>query len=234
MKKTLIISGSNSELAIGVINNLLKKYEIVLIYHSKKPKFHNSLNITKIKHSIKDEVEDLYKKVKKKTKNIHGIIHFNGVHNFKTLKSLNKEDFSNTYEINCLTFIKLVKLSYFFNKIKSILTISSVSSKMGNKGISLYSSSKAALNNLVKSASLELAAKNIRVNNIILGHIERGMGKKTQNYLTREQLTSLKNRHPLGFGKVEDLFYALDFLLDTKKSRWITGSELVLDGGYLA
>ena len=39
MKKTLIISGSNSELAIGVINNLLKKYEIVLIYHSKKPKF---------------------------------------------------------------------------------------------------------------------------------------------------------------------------------------------------
>ena len=234
MKKTLIISGSNSELAIGVINNLLKKYEIILIYHSKKPKFDNSLNITKIKHSIKDEVEDLYKKVKKKTKNVHGIIHFNGIHNFKTLKSSNKEDFSNTFEINCLTFIKLVKLSYFFNKIKSILTISSVSSKMGNKGISLYSSSKAALNNLVKSASLELAGKKIRVNNIILGHIERGMGKKTQNYLTREQLISLKNRHPLGFGKVEDLFYALDFLLDTKKSRWITGSELVLDGGYLA
>ena len=234
MKKTLIISGSNSELAIGVINNLLKKYEIILIYHSKKPKFDNSLNITKIKHSIKDEVEDLYKKVKKKTKNIHGIIHFNGIHNFQTLKSVNKQDFSNTFEINCLTFIKLVKLSYFFNKIKSILTISSASSKMGNKGISLYSSSKAALNNLVKSASLELAGKNIRVNNIILGHIERGMGKKTQNYLTREQLISLKNRHPLGFGKVEDLFYALDFLLDTKKSRWITGSELVLDGGYLA
>ena len=234
MKKTLIISGSNSELAIGVINNLLKKYEIILIYHSKKPKFDNSLNITKIKHSIKDEVEDLYKKVKKKTKNVHGIIHFNGIHNFKTLKSSNKEDFSNTFEINCLTFIKLVKLSYFFNKIKSILTISSASSKMGNKGISLYSSSKAALNNLVKSASLELAGKKIRVNNIILGHIERGMGKKTQNYLTREQLISLKNRHPLGFGKVEDLFYALDFLLDTKKSRWITGSELVLDGGYLA
>ena len=174
------------------------------------------------------------KKLKKKTKNIHGIIHFNGIHNFKTLKSLNKEDFSNTFEINCLTFIKLVKLSYFFNKIKSILTISSVSSKMGNKGISLYSSSKAALNNLVKSASLELAGKNIRVNNIILGHIEKGMSKKTQNYLTKEQLTNLRNRHPLGFGKVEDLFYALDFLLDSKKSRWITGSELVLDGGYLA
>ena len=234
MKKTLIISGSNSELASGVINNLLKKYQIILIYHSETPKFYNSSNITKIRHSIKDEVADLYKKVKKKTKNIHGIIHFNGVHNFKTLKSLNRKDFSTTFEINCLTFIKLIKLSYYFDKIKSILTISSVSSKMGNKGISLYSSSKAALNNLIKSASLELAGKNVRVNNIILGHIERGMGKKTQNYLTKEQLENLRNRHPLGFGKVEDLFYALDFLLDSKKSRWITGSELVLDGGYLA
>ena len=234
MKKTLIISGSNSELASGVIKNLLKKYQIILIYHSKKPKFNDSSNLTKIRHSLKDEVDDLFKKIKRKTKEIHGIIHFNGVHNFKTLKSLNKKDFSNTFEINCLTFIKLIKLSYYFDKIQSILTISSVSSKMGNKGISLYSSSKAALNNLIKSASLELAGRNVRVNNIVLGHIDKGLGKKTQNYLTREQLENLRNRHPLGFGKVEDLFYALDFLLDSKKSRWMTGSELVLDGGYLA
>ena len=60
------------------------------------------------------------------------------------------------------------------------------------------------------------------------------MGKKTQDYLNEKQLQDLKNNHPLGFGKVEDLFYVLDFLLDTKKSRWITGSELVVDGGYLA
>ena len=59
------------------------------------------------------------------------------------------------------------------------------------------------------------------------------MGKKTQTYLNESQLNELKEKHPLGFGKVEDLYYALDFLLDTKKSRWITGSELVLDGGYL-
>ena len=79
-----------------------------------------------------------------------------------------------------------------------------------------------------------ISRKNIRVNNIILGHIEKGMGKKTQNYLNEKQLQELKNSHPLGFGKVEDLFYTLDFLLDSKKSRWITGSELVLDGGCLA
>ena len=105
--------------------------------------------------------------------------HFNGLHNFKTLKSVEKKKiFNQTFEVNCLTFIKLIKLAYYFDKINSILSISSVSSKNGNKGISLYSSSKAALNNLVKSASLELAKKNVRVNTIILGHIEKGMGKK--------------------------------------------------------
>lgn len=235
MKKSIIISGSNSELAKGVADKLKKKYNLIFLNHSKKNKNEKKLeNIIKIKHSLEDSVDYLYKKIKNKSKNVHAIIHFNGVHKFKTLKSINRNDFNDIFEINCLTFIKLVKLSYHLDKIQTILSISSVSSKTGNKGISLYSSSKAALNNLIKSASLELAGKNIRVNNIILGHIESGMGKKTQDYLNEQQLKNLKNRHPLGFGKADDLFYTLDFLLDSKKSRWITGSELVLDGGYLA
>lgn len=231
MKKTLIISGSNSELAKDIVKKLEKKYKLIFLYHSKKPK---NKNIISIKHSIDDDVENVFKAISKKSVNIHGIVHFNGLHNFKTLRSIEKKDFIQTFEVNCFTFIKLIRLAYYFENIQSILSISSVSSKNGNKGISLYSSSKAALNNLVKSASLELAKKNIRVNTIILGHIEKGMGKKTQDYLNERQLQDLKNSHPLGFGKVEDLFYVLDFLLNTKKSRWITGSELVVDGGYLA
>ena len=234
MKKFLIISGSNSELANDIAKKLEKKYQLIFLYHSQKPKNQNLKNVIKIKHSLNDKVENLYKKISNISNNIHGILHFNGIHNFKTFKSITKNDFSEVYEVNCLTFIKLIKLSYYCENIKSILSVSSVSSKKGNKGISLYSSSKAALNNLIKSASLELAKKNIRVNTIILGHIEKGMGKDTQNYLNDLQLQDLKKNHPLGFGKTDDLFYAVDFLLDIKKSRWMTGSELVLDGGYLA
>ena len=234
MKKSLIISGSNSELAIEITAKLVKKYDIIFLYHSKKPKISIKGNFFYVKHSVKDEVINIYKNIKKKSKSVHGILHFNGVHNFKTLKKINREDFNDTFEINCFTFIKLIKLSYYLENIKSILSISSVSSMRGSKGISLYSSSKAALNNLIKSASLELVGKNIRVNNIILGHIEKGMGKKTQNYLSEQQLKDLKKNHPLGFGKPSDLYYAVDFLLNSTKSRWITGSELVLDGGFLA
>lgn len=234
MKKSIIISGSNSELAAEVSNKLKSKYDLIFLYHSKKPKFEYQIKCKKIKHSFNDDIVNTSKKIKKKSLNVHGIIHFNGIHRFKTLKLTSKEDFNETFEINCLTFVNLIKLSYYLESIQSIISISSVSSKMGNKGISLYSSSKAALNNLVKSAALELVGRNIRVNNIILGHIEKGMGKKTQNYLNEKQLEDLKKSHPLGFGKAKDLYYATDFLLDSKKSRWITGSELVLDGGFLA
>lgn len=234
MKKYIIVSGSNSELAMATCLKLKNKYDLIFLYHSQKPQVFNSSKTIFVKHSLKDEIKTVFNKIKKKTKNVHGIIHFNGVHNFKTLKLINREEFNNTFEINCLTFIKLIQLSYFFENIESIVSISSVSSKKGNKGISLYSSSKSALNNLIKSASLELAGKKIRVNNIVLGHLDRGMGKRTQNYLNEDQINELKKNHPLGFGKVDDLYYSLEFLLDTKKSRWITGSELVLDGGYLA
>ena len=88
MKKTLIISGSNSELAIEVSKKLEKKYKLIFLYHSKKPKIKN---IISIKHSIDDNVENIFKLVNKKSINIHGILHFNGLHNFKTLKSVEKK-----------------------------------------------------------------------------------------------------------------------------------------------
>ena len=64
----------------------------------------------------------------------------------------------------------------------SIINISSVSSLRGNKSISLYSSSKGATNNLVKSYALELSNKGVRVNSIILGHFDHGMSKETKNF----------------------------------------------------
>ena len=112
-------------------------------------------------------------------------------------------------------------------------TISSVSSLHGNKGISLYAASKAALNSVVKSAALELSTRKIRVNSIVLGHINKGMGAKVNKFLNHQQIKDLENKHPLGFGEDVDLFNCIDFLIDKNKSKWITGTNLVLDGGYL-
>ena len=80
MKKTLIISGSNSELAIEVSKKLEKKYKLIFQYNSKKPK---NKNIISIKHSIDDDVENVFKLVKNLLTFMD--FHFNGLHilNFK-------------------------------------------------------------------------------------------------------------------------------------------------------
>ena len=115
----------------------------------------------------------------------------------------------------------------------SIINISSVSSLRGNKSISLYSSSKAATNNLVKSYALELSNKGVRVNSIILGHFDQGMSKETKKFLNKQQLSDLKDKHPLGFGKIKSLAGGIKFLLNSEND-WITGINLNIDGGYSA
>jgi short-subunit dehydrogenase len=183
MKKTILIAGANSELAVSIVDKLEKKFQLVLLYRDKikrLPKKNKKIIYIKVDY-FRNFQDALIKKLKQKKLSISSIIHFNGTHKFSTINSLSINDFKEVYDINCLTFIQLVKLAkaqYCFKELESILTISSVSSFKGNKAISLYSSSKAALNNLVKSFALELSKKKIRVNSIVLGHIEKGMGKK--------------------------------------------------------
>ena len=46
-------------------------------------------------------------------------------------------------------------------------------------------------------------------------------------------MAALEDRHPLGFGQPEDVAYAVGFLL-SDAARWITGTTLVVDGGFTA
>ena len=58
------------------------------------------------------------------------------------------------------------------------------------------------------------------------------MGLNISKFLNDEQIKKLENNHPLGFGKTKDLFYLLEYLVDNERSRWVTGSNIVLDGGF--
>jgi NAD(P)-dependent dehydrogenase (short-subunit alcohol dehydrogenase family) len=117
------------------------------------------------------------------------------------------------------------------NKGASIVFISSVSGvSCSSVGGSVYSASKGAINGLVKGMALDLAPKSIRVNTVTPGMIETNIF--SAGTITKEQLKEDMNKYPLKrYGRPEEVAYAVIYLL-SDASNWITGSNLLIDGGY--
>ena len=115
----------------------------------------------------------------------------------------------------------------------SILFISSIYGLIGKAGQVAYSGSKGALTAAARSMAIELARRNVRVNVLSPGMVWTEMTEKALARLTPQQVQALKDYHPLGIGTVEDIAKAAAFLL-SPSSKWITGTDLVVDGGYSA
>lgn len=115
----------------------------------------------------------------------------------------------------------------------SAVFMSSVSALRGRRGMVAYSSSKAATSGMVRALAVELADRGIRVNAITAGAIETEMHHDFANSVSEEMVRNYRSLHPLGFGRAEDVANAVAFLL-SDASRWITGIDLPVDGGYAA
>jgi len=110
-----------------------------------------------------------------------------------------------------------------------IVNMSSVSGLIGNKGQANYSASKAGLIGFTRTASKELAGKNITVNAVAPGFIETDMTA----VLPAVMMTEVKNRIPLGrLGVVEDVANAVLYFVSDEAS-FVTGQVLTVDGGMI-
>jgi NAD(P)-dependent dehydrogenase (short-subunit alcohol dehydrogenase family) len=115
----------------------------------------------------------------------------------------------------------------------SIVFLSSAMGLAGKAGLAVYASAKAALIGLSRSLAVELARDGIRVNCISPAFVDTPMIAGLRDALTPEQMQQLESSHLLGLGTPQDIANAVAFLVgDT--GRWITGSNLIVDGGYTA
>ena len=115
----------------------------------------------------------------------------------------------------------------------SIVLMASVMGLVGAVGRSVYCSSKGAVVGLTKSLALELARDGLRVNCVAPAFVATSMFQEMKTQLGAEQIGAIESAHPLGIGEPRDVAHAIAFLLaDT--GRWITGTTLVVDGGYTA
>ena len=115
----------------------------------------------------------------------------------------------------------------------SIVFMSSVAGERASSGLTAYAGAKAAISGLSRSLAAELAPRRIRVNVITASTIETEMHDRTLSNADMDYVEMNRIRHPLGFGKPADVTNAALFLL-SDASRWVTGSALTVDGGYLA
>ncbi len=119
------------------------------------------------------------------------------------------------------------------NNNASLVFISSISSSFPYKGGAIYTSSKAALEAYSKTLALELSSKKIRSNCIKAGLVETKILEETRENLDDEIYNYHIKKYPLGLGKPIDIANTVLFLL-SDASRWITGTEIILDGGLTA
>ena len=114
----------------------------------------------------------------------------------------------------------------------SIVNISSVAGLVGSKQTTAYTASKGAVRLLTKSTAIQYASEGIRVNSIHPGTIETPM---TEGLLADEAMREDRmNRTPIGrLGRPEDVAYGALYLASDEAS-FVTGSELVIDGGRTA
>lgn len=164
---------------------------------------------------------------------VDGVVFCAGIIDYLPGKFITKEKigniFSTNFDAQILLYQKLHKAKKI-NTYSSLVFISSISSQIGIPGTLLYASSKAALNASVRVLASELAPQRIRVNSISPGIIKSPMIELAEQTIDKTTIDKGENDYPLGYGKPEDIAYAVVYFL-SDASRWITGSNLIIDGG---
>jgi len=165
-----------------------------------------------------------------------GLVHAAGIHFFTPLRTLTAARIDQLLRLNYSSALLLAKA--FRQKGNcapgsSIVFVSSSAALVGESALCAYAGSKAALIGAARSLAIELAPECIRVNCVAPGFVDSEMTRQIRQSVTPEQFAAIAASHPLGLGSVRDAANAIAFLIaDT--ARWITGSVLVVDGGYSA
>ena len=115
----------------------------------------------------------------------------------------------------------------------SIVLMSSVAGHSGQKGMSLYGASKSAIDGLVRGAAVEMADRGITVNSIVSGAVDTEMHRTALTWMHDAAIKEYERKHLLGFGESMDVVQFALYLL-SPAAKWITGTNMVVDGGLLA
>ena len=169
---------------------------------------------------------------------LDGVVNCAGIMKLSPLKFLEDELISEVVNINYVSPLKLIRdlfKSKCIAKGGSIIFITSINGGVvGSKANSLYGSTKAALTGLSRALAIDYGHFQVRFNCIAPGMIETEGIDEVINSVSKESIEEDKKKYPMKrYGQPTDVAYSAIYLL-SDASKWITGTTLVVDGGYTA
>ncbi len=166
---------------------------------------------------------------------LDGFAHCAGMTMNALLKFSNWQDIEAVLDTNLLCTIKLSQALIKQRKINkggSMVYISSVLASVAFPGLSAYCASKAGMQGFVRVLAVEMAARQVRANTISPGSVQTPMTQAASEGRSEESIKADLAKYPLGYGVPQDIACAVRYFL-ADASRWVTGTDFVIDGGML-
>jgi 3-oxoacyl-[acyl-carrier protein] reductase len=179
-------------------------------------------------------VEDLVGQASQALGRIDVLANNAGISRFEEFLSIDDKNWNDTLAVNLTgVFLSSQVVARVMKNQGSgvIVNMGSTNSILGEAGLAYYNASKAGVVLLSKTMAIELAPYNIRVNSVCPGFILTDLQREAG--ISEEETRGYASKIPLNrYGKVEDVANAFAFLASDEAS-FITGTELVVDGGQI-
>ena len=219
----IVLTGSGRGIGAYLFDNLKKKHKVIGISRSEGKRTTFRADISK-----KEEVKKIFSKIPVIDVLINNAsisdAHRDELINFDKILSTN---LNGTFYCSFFSIPKLKK-----SKVRKIINISSINAHVALPNNPGYVASKGGINALTRSFAVDYGKYGIKVNSLSLGYINAGMSKKS--YFDKAKRMSRSNNTILKkWGTEKDVLNSINFLIDNS-SNYITGSDIVIDGGWLA
>lgn len=232
--KTILITGASSGIGMQTAIEASMLNADLIITGRNEDRLNECLNKCK-KGNHKAIIADLTKydeliNLVSQIEKLDGIVHSAGIVNYVPAQFINED---NVYELMDVNYKAPVLLTSNllrkkkFNKMASIVFISSIASEAPAYGGSQYSSSKSAIEGFSRTLAIELSPKKIRSNCLLPTIVKTDMIDNSREKLLVDDasITNYEKQLPFGFGSAKDIADASMFLL-SNEAKWITGQSI--------
>lgn len=240
--KIAIVTGASSGLGLAIAEKFLKEGAKVVFSDINEEKgkevvsqFENAVFI-KCNVSNSKEVNELVKQTVERFGKLDIMVNNAGTATIGAVTSMTDEDWQKVIDVNLTGVFYGVRAATKYmseNHIKgSIINMSSILGVNGFQGTVSYCAAKGGVNQITRTAAMEMAPLGIRVNAVAPGFIKTEM---TKGLLADENYKKLlETSTPLGYvGEPEDIANAALYLA-SEDAKYVTGSILYVDGGWTA